>query len=170
MQPGGQEPTAVPSPPEPLAAGDLVRAAIGGLAGGILGGVIWGLIVGATDIELGIAAIGVGVLAGFGVALLCRDRHGTSLQVIAAIGAVIGILFGKYFAFVQVLNDEFGEGAVALFSRRTFEAFTRLFGELVSGFDLLWIVFAVYTAWRIPQGQGFGRWAPGRTQPPAPAG
>jgi hypothetical protein len=39
-----------------------------------------------------------------------------------------------------------------------------------SGFDVLWIVFAVYTAWRIPQGQGFGRWAPGRARPPTPSG
>ncbi|HET9672172.1 MAG TPA: hypothetical protein VFQ40_04915 [Actinomycetota bacterium] len=163
------QPVGVPGPPDPLATTDLVRAAIGGLAGAMLGGLIWGLIVSAIDAELGIAAIGVGVLAGFGVVLLCRHARGVPLQVIAGLCALIGVVFGKYFAFVQVVNDELGAGTASLFSGRTFDAFVELFGDLFSGFDLLWVAFAVYTAWRIPQGQGFGRWAPGRTQPPPPA-
>ena len=169
MDPGSQQPVTVPGPPEPLTTADLAKAVVGGLAGAIVGGVIWGLIVGATGTELGIVAIGVGVLAGFGVVLMSRSKRGAPLQVIAAVCAVAGILFGKYFAFVQIVNDELGAGTASLFSGRTFSAFTDVFGELVGGFDILWIVFAVYTAWRIPQGQGFGRWAPGRTQPPPPS-
>jgi hypothetical protein len=169
MEPTTPPPAAVPGPPPPLAVADAVKALAGGLAGALLGGLIWGFIVGAIDTEIGIAAIGVGALAGFGVVLLNRDRRGVPLQVIAAACAVVGIGFGKYFAFVQVVNDELGAGTASVFSGRTFRAFTELFGEIVTGFDLLWIVFAVYTAWRIPQGQGFGRWAPGRAQPPPPA-
>jgi hypothetical protein len=159
----------VPTPPEPLSNGDLATAAVGGLVGAIIGGLVWGFLVGATDTELGIVAIGVGVLAGFGVVLGARRKHGVPLQVIAGVTAVIGIVFGKYFAFVQIVNRELGSGTASIFDGRTFSAFTEVAGELFGGFDILWIVFAVYTAWRIPQGQGFGRWAPGRSRPPTPA-
>jgi len=109
------------------------------------------------------------VLAGFGVVLGARRKHGAPLQVIAAIAALVGILFGKYFAFVEVVNKQIGSDVASVFDGRTFSVFTENLGDVFTGFDLLWIVFAVYTAWRIPQGQGFGRWAPGRTRPPAPS-
>jgi hypothetical protein len=163
------EPLAVPRPPSSLAPADLAKAVVGGLAGALLGGLIWGFIVGTTNTELGIAAIGVGALAGFGVVVPNRNRRGVPMQVVAAACAIVGVLFGKYFAFVQIVNDELGPETASLLSGRTFRAFTQFFGELVGGFDVLWLVFAVYTAWRIPQGRGFGRWAPGRAPPPPPA-
>ena len=169
MQPENEQ-IAVPTPPEPLSAGDMAIAAIGGLVGAIVGGLIWGFLVAATDTELGIVAIGIGVLAGFGVVLGARRKHGTPLQVIAGVSAIVGIFFGKYFGFVQIVNRELGAGTASVFDGRTFSAFMEILGDLFSGFDVLWIVFAVYTAWRIPQGVGFGRWAPGRTRPPTPTG
>jgi hypothetical protein len=102
------------------------------------------------------------------VVLGARRKHGVPLQVIAGVAALVGILFGKYFAFVQIVNEEFGSGVASVFDGRTFSAFTDIIGDVFNGFDVLWVVFAVYTAWRIPQGQGFGRWAPGRTRPPTP--
>jgi hypothetical protein len=156
-----------PSSP-PLSSTDLALAIAGGLVAAIVGGIAWGYLVQATEMELGIAAIGIGFLAGFGVVLVTRGKRGVPLQVIAAVSAVIGVLFGKYFAFVQVgqdiFDDEIGPGAgasLSLFSGDTFSFFMDGFGDLFSPFDLLWVAFAVYTAWRIPQGQGFGRWTPG---------
>ena len=87
--------------------------------------------------------------------------------MIAAVTAALGIVWGKYFAFVLVgrdlLRERFGVGseALPLFSTDTFSLFTETFAEIFSGFDVAWIAFAVYTAWRIPAGQGFGRMAPG---------
>jgi hypothetical protein len=154
--------------PSPATGADLALALVGGLVGAIVGGVAWGYLVKTTEMELGIAAIGVGILAGFGVALLARGKRGTPLQVIAALAAAVGILWGKYFAFVivgrEVLESEFGvnaRGALPLFSGETFSFFTDAFTELFSGFDVAWMVFAVYTAWRIPAGLGFGRMVPG---------
>jgi hypothetical protein len=167
----------VPPPPEQPAtataaaptAADLALALVGGLVGAIVGGIAWGYLVKTTEMELGIAAIGVGVLAGFGVALLARGKRGAPLQVIAALAAAFGILWGKYFAFVIVgrdyLESRFGSDiareALPLLSGETFSAFTDGFTDLFSGFDVAWMVFAVYTAWRIPAGLGFGRMVPG---------
>ncbi len=165
VPPPPEQPAA--TPPPPLTGADLALALVGGLVGAIVGGIAWGYLVKSIDTELGIAAIGVGILAGFGVALLARGKRGAPLQVIAALAAALGILWGKYFGFVLVardlLREEFGVGsdALPLFSGDTFSLFTATFSELFGGFDVAWIAFAVYTAWRIPAGQGFGRMAPG---------
>ena len=169
------DPIAVPAPPPASTPVDLARAAAGGLLGAILGGLLWGLLVKATGTEIGFAATGVGALAGFGTVLLARTRNRTPLQPISAGAAILGILVGKYAAFVfmahALLEEHVGAGAAAVlpfFSGRTFSLFLDGFGDLFGGFDLLWIGFAVYTAWRIPAGQGFGRFAPSLRQPPAP--
>ena len=164
VPPPPEQPAA--SPPPPAAGADLALALVGGLAGAIVGGIAWGYLVKSIDTELGIAAIGVGILAGFGVALLARGKRGVPLQMIAALTAALGILWGKYFAFVLVGREalkEFGVGseALPLVSDDTFSLFTASFADLFSGFDIAWMAFAVYTAWRIPAGQGFGRMAPG---------
>ena len=61
-------------------------------------------------------------------------------------------------------RSEFGAAQAStlpLFSGDTFSLFTNASSELFSGFDVAWMVFAVYTAWRIPAGLGFGRMVPG---------
>ena len=165
VPPAPEQPSTAPPPP-PTGA-DLALGLVGGLVGAIVGGVAWGYLVKTTTMELGIAAIGVGILAGFGVALAARGTRGAPLQVIAALAAAVGILWGKYFAFVIVgrdlLRNEFGISgpALPLLSGETFSLFTDAFTDLFSGFDVAWIAFAVYTAWRIPAGLGFGRMVPG---------
>jgi hypothetical protein len=169
------DPLAVPAPPPTTTPTDLARAAAGGLLGAIVGGLLWGLLVKATETEIGFAATGVGALAGFGTVFLARTRNRAPLQVISAGSAVCGILLGKYAAFVflahALLEDRVGPGAAAVlpfFSGDTVSLFLQGFGELFGGFDLLWVGLAVYTAWRIPAGRGFGRYAPSLRQPPAP--
>jgi hypothetical protein len=164
VPPPPEQPAA--TPPSPATGADLALALVGGLVGAIVGGIAWGYLVSSIGTELGIAAIGVGILAGFGVALLARGKRGVPLQVTAAVAAAIGVLWGKYFAFVLLGRDalkELGVGsdALPLLSGDTFSLFTASSADLFSGFDVAWMAFAVYTAWRIPAGQGFGRMAPG---------
>ena len=116
---------------------DLALALVGGLVGAIVGGIVWGYLLKATETELGIVAIGVGVLAGFGVALLARGKRGRAVPGDRRPAALVGILWGKYFGFVLV-----GRG----------------FTDLFSGFDVAWIVFAVYTALPIPAGRASAGW------------
>jgi hypothetical protein len=157
--PGEIEATVAPPP----TTRQLVLAVLAGLAAAIVGGIAWGLLVDATGAELGIAAIGIGVLTGFAVVAVTRGSAGVPLQVIAALTAALGVLWGKYYAFVKVgqgVIDERLPGSdftLPLFSGDTFRLFTDSFGELFTGWDIAWIGFAIYTAWRIPQGKGFGR-------------
>jgi hypothetical protein len=162
----GPEAFEAPAAPPPTTR-QLVNATFAGLAAAIVGGIIWGLVVKATESELGIAAIGIGVLTGFAVVAVTRGSAGVPLQVIAALTAAFGVLWGKYFAFVQVgqsvLEERFAGTSLTLplFSGDTFQLFMDGFSDLFSGWDIAWVGFAIYTAWRIPQGKGFGRWAAG---------
>lgn len=62
----------------------------------ILGGMVWGLIAKYTNMELGLVAWAIGVLAGLGIYLFTASR-GVLLGIAAALIALFGILSGKYF-------------------------------------------------------------------------
>jgi hypothetical protein len=76
----------------------------------IFGGMAWGLIAKYTDRQFGLAAWGIGVLAGLGIYLFTANR-GTFLGILAALIAFFGILSGKYFVakwyFMPELAAEF---------------------------------------------------------------
>jgi hypothetical protein len=126
---------------------------IGGLTGGIIGGVLWGLLTMTTNKEYGMAAIGIGLLAGGGVLLAAGKKKGLPLQVIAAATSVIGILTGKYYTFIAWMNAERAGGGggplqiIDYISLETMQIFFMNMVKLLSGFDALWVVLAVITAW-----------------------
>ena len=139
----------------------LSPAVIGGVLASILGGAIWGAIVIFTGYEVGIVAWGIGLLSGAAVVLFTRGKKGLPLQVIAVISGIAGIGVGKYVSFYyflkQAISDEYGANVAAqlsILSVHTFQLFSKNFTSLFGGFDILWVVLAVITAWRIPQGLG----------------
>ena len=77
-------------------------------------------------------------------------------------GSVFGIAIGKYFIFLHYLKDAVAErygrevaSHVSIFTGEVIQDFIERIGSMVSGFDILWIILAVVTAWRIPMGIGF---------------
>ncbi len=142
-------------PPSPInePAGSPALAIPAALAAAIAGGIAWALIVKWTGYEIGIAAWGIGFLTGTAVVFATRGGKGPVLQAIAIVSALLGILLGKYLGYafdIQEQAEEVG-ASIGLFSSdmRTFfrEDIEHVFGL----FDLLWVGFAVYTAWRVPQ-------------------
>lgn len=136
----------------------LLRGLVGGLAAAVVGGLAWGLTVSATDYEIGFLAWGIGLLAGAAVVAASGGERGRSLQAVAVLCGALGIVLGKYLAFVDVLKDvvraEFGAAAaaeVSVFSSRVISFFVEELGVVFSGYDLLWVGLAVVTAWRIPR-------------------
>lgn len=146
---------------EELTVGSLLTAFLGGMVAAVLGGIIWGLIVITTNYEIGFVALGIGALSGYGVLYLARGKKGFALQILAAISSIFGIITGKYIAFHHFFTEmvalEYGEevaSTISIFSIDTITLFTEELSYIVSGFDLLWILLAVATAWKIPQGLG----------------
>ncbi|OGY58777.1 MAG: hypothetical protein A3H06_01870 [Candidatus Colwellbacteria bacterium RIFCSPLOWO2_12_FULL_44_13] len=134
----------------------LTPALFGGLGAGIVGGVLWGLIVSWTGYELGYAAWGLGLLVGFTVVFTAKGARGLPFQIIASISSILGILIGKYFAFVSIFKDvaetELGveiAQAVSAFSIAMIRVFVENITTILGGYDILWVVLAVVTAWRM---------------------
>jgi DNA-directed RNA polymerase subunit RPC12/RpoP len=63
--------------------------------GAIIGSVVWALVAYWTNYQIGWIAIGLGALAGGGMALGCRDNAGPLSGVIAAGISFVGIVFAK---------------------------------------------------------------------------
>ena len=146
------ESTEAPSPVrEPSTS--LLPALAAGLVAALVGGIAWGLIVKLSDYEIGIAAWGIGFLAGTAVVFASRGAKGRNLQVIAVVSALVGILLGKYLSYAFVLQEEaesVGQ-SIGLFSGDMVSFFREDIDAVFSLFDLLWIGLAVFTAWRIPE-------------------
>ncbi|MGI9111521.1 MAG: hypothetical protein ACR2GT_04910 [Gaiellaceae bacterium] len=131
-----------------------VLAAVGAaLVAAIVGGVLWGLIVKFSDYEIGIVAWAIGFLTGSAVVFASGGMKGQRLQAIAVVAALLGILVGKYLSFAFAVQEEaesFG-ASLGLASSEMRTLFRENLDEVFGLFDLLWIAFAVYTAWKIPR-------------------
>jgi steroid 5-alpha reductase family enzyme len=144
-----------PDPPSPVSesSSSLLPAIVAGLVAALVGGIVWGLIVKLSDYEVGFVAWGIGFLAGTAVVVASRGAKGQRLQVIAVVAALLGILLGKYLSFAfNVQEDADAAGAnIGLLSSDMFTLFRENLDIVFGLFDLLWVGFAVFSAWRIPQ-------------------
>ncbi len=134
----------------------LQSSILGGLVASLITGAIWGGIVLATGYELGIVAWGVGAAVGYGVLMFSKGECGFPQQVTAVGFSILGILMGKYFAFYVILKEavgvEFGPetaGEMSVFSPGLFLTYLANLGEVMGPYDLLWIVLACISAYKL---------------------
>jgi hypothetical protein len=129
----------------------IALAAVAGIATGIVGGIAWGLIVKLSDYEIGIVAWGIGFVVGTAVLVAAGRRKGLPLQLVAVVGALVGILVGKYLAYAMVIQELASEQGVdvGLLSSQMRELFRDDLDSVFGWFDLLWAGLAVFTAWRL---------------------
>ena len=142
-------------PPSPVSesSGSLMPAIGAGLVAALAGGIVWGLIVKVSEYEVGFVAWGIGFIAGTAVVLATGGAKSQRLQVIAVASALLGILLGKYLGYAFAVQKEADAAGISigLVSSDMFTAFRENLDFVFSLFDLLWVGFAVFTAWRIPQ-------------------
>jgi hypothetical protein len=124
----------------------IVLPIIGALLAAVVGGGIWALITVLTNYELGIIAWGIGAAAGYVVGYLANRQTTQVHQIIAVIGSLLGIVFGKYFTFTYTLSDDLAH----IFDNQAFTFFQNNFTEFFGGMDIIFVLFAVVTAWRMP--------------------
>jgi hypothetical protein len=139
----------------------LLPAVAGGVLAALVGGIVWGLIVIVTDYEVGFVAWGIGFLAGFLVVRFAGGRKGVPLQAIAIVSSLVGIVIGKYIAYVYFLKEfvreAIGDEAaddISYFDGDVISLFRDDLGDVFGGYDLLWAAFAVFTAWRMARPLG----------------
>jgi hypothetical protein len=115
---------------------------VGGLLGALLGAVIWIVVAFVTNYELGLIAILVGFLAGFGVRQLGKGVDpvfGVMGAVLALVGSLVGSIGATYFIIVK-------EGSVELANRLFLEVWQSDLKPLNFAFAALAVVFGYIAA------------------------
>jgi hypothetical protein len=115
---------------------------VGGLIGAVLGAVIWAAIAFITGYELGLIAILVGFLTGFGVRQLGKGVD-PIFGIVAAVLALLGCVLGGLVASYAIIVKELG-GTVA--NRLFFEIWRESLGPLNLLFAALAVAFGYITA------------------------
>lgn len=143
---------------EEIEPASMLGAVIGGILAAVLGGIIWGLIVISTGYEIGYMAWGIGGLAGFAVLLLAKGKRGIPLQTVAVVASVLGIFIGKYLTFFHYLKEAVSKShgveaaaSLSIVSENVIQVFLDRIDLMLSGYDILWVILAVVTAWSIPK-------------------
>jgi hypothetical protein len=125
----------------------LLLPSLAALVAALVGGIAWALVVEVTEYEIGFAAVGIGLLAGFAAALAMRGPAGELLPFVVAALAAVGVLFGKllslyFLARAVAASFDVAEGPLSLTVHNLdLPGFWSLF-------DVLWLFLAMMAAFR----------------------
>ena len=122
----------------------LPGAVAAGLLAAIVAGVVWGYVAKWTGREFGVLAWGVGAVVG--LVILWVAGKGAVGQAVGVVCALVGIAIGKYLAFALTVRDQFGT-RFGVLSGDMLRLFRDDLREVFDRYDLLWLAFAVGSAW-----------------------
>jgi hypothetical protein len=133
--------------------GRVVLAA--GLAA-VLGASAWAAMVAVTGHSIGIAAVGLGLLAGRLVAWFTGGERGVLPAAAAAAAVIVALVAGKYAAFAYVIHRDaehrfgaLGGRYYGYLSGHTWDLFHSHLSTEFSAFYILWVGLGIAAAWRM---------------------
>lgn len=98
----------------PLTAVDVIKAWLFGSVAAIIGAIIWDKITYYTNYQIGLVAVGVGILVGVAVSRGAGGKSGTALKVMGALLSGIGILLGQALIIMDTARGMSSAGLDAL--------------------------------------------------------
>jgi hypothetical protein len=132
------------------------RAVAAAVVAALAGAAAWALMVIVTDHSFGVAAAGLGVLAGELVLRFTGGWRGAFPVAISAVAVVAALVVGKYAAFAYLVHRDaeqrYGAVGARYFgytSGHTWDAFHAGLGSEFGPLYLLWVGLGVLVAWRI---------------------
>lgn len=128
---------------------DLPMAILGGLTGALLGASLWVAVFVFTHMATGIAAIGVGFLAGYGVSIFVGRRKAYYLQIVSGIFAFLGVVAGYVGIDVYVEVKKQGLNNEAYFNHQLWLEVLKVLPDKLDFFSWLFIAISIYYSWRI---------------------
>jgi hypothetical protein len=132
------------------------RAVLAAALAAVLGASAWAAMVAATNHSIGIAAVGLGLVAGRLVAWFTRGARGVFPAAAAAAAVVAALVAGKYAAFAYLIHRDaqhrfgaLGGRYYGYLSGHTWDAFHSHLGTEFSAFYILWVGLGIAAAWRM---------------------
>jgi len=120
---------------------------LGGSIGGFIGAVLWALITYITEYQIGLLAIGVGFLVGFGVQKMGKGIE-KSFGIVGGIIALISVLLGNFFASLGFLANIFEIGYLEMLITFNYVMTFELMIETFSIMDIVFYGIAVYEGYK----------------------
>ncbi|MGB2897167.1 MAG: hypothetical protein WBB65_13505 [Anaerolineales bacterium] len=120
---------------------------IGGLIGGFIGAALWAAITYFTEYQLGLLAIGVGFLVGYGVSKLGKGIDKV-FGVAGGIIALVSIVLGNFLASIGFLAKILEVGYLDMLINFNYALTFELMKETFSVMDLLFYAIAIYEGYR----------------------
>lgn len=124
-------------------------ASVAGLVAALAGGAVWAVTVHITNWNIGYLAFVIGYAVGKAVHLASGKRRGPTLQWLAAILAGIGVIAGKLGIVAWEIVDALHANGEDVTPQRVLELIQDNAHSFASPFDLVWIGFAAFAAWRM---------------------
>ncbi|WP_405899430.1 hypothetical protein OG242_19835 [Streptomyces sp. NBC_00727] len=106
QQPGAPFGAPAPFVPAPPARNNVALGAVVALVAALVAAGIYGAIIGATEHEIGYAAVGVGAIVGFAAGKL--GGRNPALPVISGAFALLGVYLGQMLGAAIMINKQFG--------------------------------------------------------------
>ena len=129
--------------------GTFLAAGVAGLATALAGGAVWAVTVHVTHWNIGYLAFFIGYAVGKVIHTVAGKARGVPLQWLAAILAGIGVEAGKVGLVVWGVVDALrGDGDPVTVSN-VMQMIRLNIDLLKQPFDLIWIAFAGFAAWRM---------------------
>jgi tetratricopeptide (TPR) repeat protein len=125
--------------------GDLLMGIVGGAIGALIGAVIWAVITAVTGWELGIVAIAIGFLTGYGVRVMGKSEDFT-FGFVGAILALIGCVLGNFMAAYFIAQSYVI--AHKLHVTLTPALVLKIMGETFTPIDLVFYGIALYEGFK----------------------
>lgn len=156
--------------------GKLLLGTLGAVGGALLGAIAWGAITAATHFQIGYMAIGVGLLAGYGMRMLGggRDRaDGAIAGIVAFLGCVLGNLLTAVIDFAPHDNAHRSVAELTILVLLNPKLAWFMLSENFSIIDVLFYALAVYAGYRAalkpPAPMAAGGEPASSSEPPTPA-
>ncbi len=117
------------------------------LLSAIVGTIIWAIIGITFRSEVGIVAWALGFISGYAVGMVAKKEVHALHQIMAVISVLIAIIFGKYATFAYSYK---GNTIGGIFDPHSVTIFNKNLSLFFGGFDIIFILLAVVTAWQVP--------------------
>jgi hypothetical protein len=120
---------------------------VGGVIGALVGAALWALITSLTNFQIGFMAVGVGLLAGYGVRKLGQGID-AKFGIVGALLALAGCLAGNLFVICYLWSAQSGLPFFEVLSSITPSLYAELLKESFSPIDLIFYGIAVYEGYK----------------------
>jgi hypothetical protein len=131
-----------------------VNATLGALLGGVAGVLLWWGFTAVTHLALGLIAIAIGFLVGWGTVRFSGGKHSHGLQALSIGVALLSYLCATYLVNMTFLNKAFAEQGDPRrlgFPPASLEQFVAVVRMDFGIMDLVFLAIVIYEAWKIPK-------------------